>query len=271
MFRLAAWFGLFVWLTGSAASAQLVTDSPEYTATVQEALAEFDDGHFQEARALFLRAHALQPSARTLRGLGISAFEMREYDDAARKLEGALASQVKPLDGALRIETQQLLERAYVFVGRYELGMQPSFAHLIVDGAESDLRAGQRVLLSIGRHQLEAHAPAYESDKRTLDVAGGEHAGLSFTLVKLAPPPVVLAPTAATPSRAVPAARPSDPPRTDRQLYENPWLWTATGVAVVAIVATAVALAGRDTRTREREPYLTGPNVAIIDGLVLAP
>lgn len=269
MYRLAAWLGLFSWFIVSAASAQVATDSPEYTATIQEALGEFADGHFQEARALFLRAHALQPSARTLRGLGISAFELRLYDDAVRQLEGALASQVKPLDGALRSETQQLLERAYVFLGRYDLRMQPSFAHLVVDGVESDLRAGQRLLLSIGRHQLEATAPAYESDKRTLDVAGGERTQLSFTLTKLPAPPV-LASVAATPSKGAPAAQPLDQPRSDRRLYKNPWLWTATGVAVVAIVA-AVALAGRDTQTREREPVRTDPDVAIIQGLVLAP
>jgi hypothetical protein len=271
MFRVAAWLGLFAWLTVSTSSAQVAPDSAEYTAAVREALAEFDDGNFAEARALFRRAHELQPSARTLRGLGISAFDLREYEDATRKLEEALASRVKPLDGALRSETQQLLERAYRFLGRYELSMQPTFARLLVDGVESDVRAGQRLLLSIGRHQLEARAPAYESDKRMLDVAGGEHTGLSFTLTKLPVAPVVLASVTPSQRGTAPATLLLDAPRSDRRLYKNPWLWTATGLVVVAIVVTAVALAGRDTRTRERAPYITGPNVAVVDGLVLAP
>lgn len=263
-----AWLGLVFCLLVPTALAQVPPDSPEYTAAVREALAEFDAGHFQEARALFLRAHTLQPSARTLRGLGISAFELRDYEDAARKLEGALGSRVKPLEGALRSDTQQLLERAYGFVGRFELAMEPSFAHLLVDGAESDVRAGQRLLLSIGRHQLEARAPAYESDRRTLDVAGGEHTGLSFSLTKLPVAPVVIAPVVELPREPAPSPPRMDEPRTDRPLYKNPWIWTATGVAVVAIVVTAVAVAGRDTQTREREPLLTSDNVAVLRGLV---
>jgi hypothetical protein len=247
MFRSGSWL-LIALLTASIASAQGVADSPDYTALIHEALAEFEDGNYPEARALFLRAHALQPSARTFRGLGVSAFALREYEDATSKLELALASPVKPLDPALRSEAQLLLERSYGFVGRYELGMEPTFAQLLVDGAESDVRAGQRLLLSIGHHQLEARAPAYESDKRTLDVAGGENTGLSFTLAKIPVEPIAIAPVAPPPVELVRPA-PFVPLRDEAPhppLYENPWLWTGVGVAVAALVIGVSVGATRD-------------------------
>lgn len=242
MSRWHVWLGCLAWMfvcVSSPTFAQLAADPPEYTAAIREALAEYNDGNYPEARALFLRAHELQPSARTLRGLGISAFALRQYEDATGKLEAALASTAKPLDGKLRVDTEDLLRRSYNFVGRYELGLAPSNAQLLIDGAETDLRSGQRLLLSIGRHYLEARAPAYESDKRTLDVAGGENTGLSFTLTQIPVQPIVAAPVVPTPVQVAqaapvdPAVR-SDEPR--RPLYKNPWLWTGVGVAVAAIV-----------------------------------
>lgn len=271
MYRLSAWLGLLSWLIASVTSAQATTDSEEYTAAVREALAEMDDDHFKEAHALFKHAHALQPSARTLRGLGLSSFELRDYESATRELEEALASRTKPLEGELRSEVAEMLARAYGFVGRYELAMDPSFAQLVVDGTETSVRAGQRLLLPIGRHNLEARAPAYESDRRALDVAGGENTGLSFTLSKLPIPPLVLAPEAPASSQDLVVAEAVAAPRSDQPLAKNPWLWAATGIVAVAIVATAVAVAGRDTRTREREPVLTNPQVQVLQGLVSAP
>jgi hypothetical protein len=246
----ALWFAV-----SSPTSAQSASDSRDYNMLVREALAEFDDGNFPESRALFLRAHELQPSARTLRGLGVAAFALREYEDATRKLEEALASTVKPLDGQLRQETQNLLERAYGFVGRYELGLSPLHALILVDGAETDLHHGDRLLLSIGRHTLEARAPGYESDRRTVDVAGGENTGLSFSATLLPPAPIVApAPVVvvATPLEAARAATPVPAPimaspRSDRPpLYKNPWLWAGVGTAVVIVVVAVSVAATRD-------------------------
>ena len=50
----------------------------EYEAMITDGLAEFQAQRYAEARALFERAHALSPNARTLRGIGMVAFEMRD-------------------------------------------------------------------------------------------------------------------------------------------------------------------------------------------------
>ena len=91
------------------AQAQSKAEPAEYRALVSEALAEFDAGHFEEARALFLHAHALNPSARTLRGLGLASFELRAYRATIEYLEQALASQLNPLEEALRTSTEHVL------------------------------------------------------------------------------------------------------------------------------------------------------------------
>ena len=84
----------------SGASADL--EPAGYRDTVERAVLEFAAGHFEESRALFARAHALFPNARTLRGLGMAEFELRNYVIAIEHLEAALANQARPLDEDLR-------------------------------------------------------------------------------------------------------------------------------------------------------------------------
>src|SRR4051794_41142067 len=83
----------------------------EYHALAARAVAAFDAGHFAEARALFLRAHELWPSARTLRTLGMTAFDLQMYPEALRELQAALADQRRPLDAAQRTQVAELIKR----------------------------------------------------------------------------------------------------------------------------------------------------------------
>jgi hypothetical protein len=126
------------------------SSADDYNALVQEAVREFDARNYEEARALFLRAHALRPSARTLRAIGATAFELRDYVSAARNLEQALDSKERPLEGDLLEESKALLARSYGFLGRYSVLVEPAEATLFVDGVESEIRSGQRLVLSIG-------------------------------------------------------------------------------------------------------------------------
>ena len=51
------------------------------------AIVEFEAGRFAEARALFMRAHEIWPSARTFRVLGMTSFELRSYVRALQELK----------------------------------------------------------------------------------------------------------------------------------------------------------------------------------------
>src|SRR6185369_1334355 len=75
-------------------------ETPQYRGLLSEAVAEYDARRYEEARALFRRAHDLSPNARTLRGIGMASFELREYVEALRALEGSLVDQRRPLRAA---------------------------------------------------------------------------------------------------------------------------------------------------------------------------
>jgi len=83
-----------------------------------------NDGRWQEARALFQQAHEEYPNARTLRGIGMAAFEMRDYVGAYRALMQALASEERPLTRRQRRATQALLEETRAFIGRFHRGRE---------------------------------------------------------------------------------------------------------------------------------------------------
>jgi len=166
----------------------------QYRDVVGRAVVEFDAGRWAEARALFLRAHQLWPSARTLRTLGMTSFELRAYAQALTELQAALDDPRRPLSDEQRAQVSTLIDQARAFVGRYQVAVTPSTAELLVDGAPRALAADGVLLLEVGRHELRARASGYSELVRTLDVLGREDETLALELRPL--PPVASAGTA---------------------------------------------------------------------------
>ncbi len=215
-----------LWLLVGRAAAD--DTPPGYREAIDEALAELSQHHYEEARALFARAHGLYPNARTLRGLGFADFELRHYVACIEQLTAALEERERPLDAALRADTEHLLARARTFVGRVELEARPAAFSLLVDGAERPLG---ELTLDPGQHQLELFAAGYEPERRTVNVAGGSTQTLTVVFMHGAP------------SRDAP-----------RRLVRNPWLWTALG-AVVAGAAVGTYFALRDPGAKTEAPW----------------
>lgn len=241
----AAFVVLAAEATGAAAQAQAQAQAVEpaqYRAAIDEAVAEYEAGHFPESRALFERAHDVMPNARTLRGLGMVEFELRNYESSARLLEQALASPVKPLEGSLRSETERLLARALGFVGHFTLRLQPANATLAVDGSPAELDRQGTLLLAVGDHALDASAPGYAAEHRTLRVTGGERQTLQISLPFQ---------TAVTPIAASTEARPA---RDELSIFASPWLWVVVGVVVVG-AGVGVGMATLGGGTRAQKPY----------------
>jgi len=213
-------------------------EPPGYREAIDEAIAEYSAGRYPEARALFTRAHALQPSARTLRGLGMAEFELRGYVEAARLLQEALSSTVRPLDGELRIATEALLARARGFIGRFALSLTPPELQLSVNGAPARVDADRTLTLPVGDHALYAQAAGYLPISHTLRVNGGENLSLNIALQKEQAAAVAAAPPATPPQEPPPGAvtpTSSVPPRDDEggSIFSSPWFWTAAAVVVV--------------------------------------
>ncbi|MEY4514200.1 MAG: hypothetical protein RLZZ450_6322 [Pseudomonadota bacterium] len=218
-FRVAVLVFAGLWMSGVAAKADDTAEPPAYRETVAEALEEYQAQNYLEAHALFARAHALWPSARTFRGLGVVSFELHRYSESVRALEQALASDRKPLDPSMREDTKRLLARAWSFVARLKLSAEPPDAVVAIDGLDARPLTRDPLLLDLGPHQLEFRAPGHVSERRAYIVAGGESATWKISLQRVgAPAPVA--------KRSVP---------------REPWKKVLSGTAVVIGVAALVA------------------------------
>lgn len=205
---------------------------PEYEGEISAAVDEHDAGHFEAARAHFIRAHEVFPNARTLRGLGKVEFELRNYVVAQQYLEQALTSPVRPLPDELREEVAQLLTRALAATASIALTVRPASALVSLDGAAVSIGSDGRLAVNEGDHVLEFHASGYLTERRPLHVHSGERVTLQ----------VALAGPQLTPPHEAPTAQRDAPP----PVYRQWWFWTLTGVAAAGVTATAVLLATRD-------------------------
>jgi hypothetical protein len=149
---------------------------------LEEAVSEYDAHRYEEARALFRRAHEIAPNARTLRGIGMASFELREYIEALRSLEASLVDQRRALTPTQKTQVEALIDRTRAFVGRFFLKLSPKETLVRVDGAPAVVESDGSVLLSFGRHALTAEAPASISESREINVIGGERQELAFAL-----------------------------------------------------------------------------------------
>ena len=227
------------------AGAEDVDDEPPgYRPLVRQALSESAAGRWEEARVLFREAHTLYPNARTLRGIGMVAFELRDYVDAIRNLRASLASVRRPLDASQRAQVEALLQRAERFVGVYDASGLPEDTEVVVNGQPTRVGPDGLLILPVGEHELDVRAPPRRASLR-LVVRGGEREPLPDVLT---PPPggsstmasSTMAPSATTPTApaASPVYAPSAPPPV------GPWIGIVSGALSVV---TGLALVGRST------------------------
>jgi tetratricopeptide (TPR) repeat protein len=191
LFVLAALSGA----TAHAESSPESGESADYRRTVEEALEEYQLRHFEEARGLFQHAHELEPSARTLRGLGMVEFELRHYAAAAELLQQSLHDPRKALTDEQRAAVEQLLAKTGHFTAHYRLEISPPDADpmLELDGAELPPPADQQLTLTAGEHLLRVSAAGHAPAELKLDARGGEQRTLSIELRALDPAAVASA------------------------------------------------------------------------------
>lgn len=230
-----------VWAQSSAVP--LVDEPPGYRALIDSAIAEYDAGHYAEARALFEEAHMRHPNARTLRGLGMSEFELRRYASSVHYLRRALVAPTRPLDDRLRADTQRLLERAHLFVGRIELTLEPRDTAVALDGQPLEAERGAPLVLDVGQHRVTFTAPGYEPQERTITIKGREHE--RWDVVMVAPAPLQDAPTSSQQAAPLAAIQRDDVAMDART---RRWLWGSGAVAVVAAAVVTTVLLTREPK-----------------------
>jgi len=250
-----------------AASDGAAVETAQYRGLLSEAVSEYDARRFEEARALFRRAHDLYPNARTLRGIGMASFELREYVEALRALEASLVDQRRALTAPQRQQVEGLLERTRAFVGRFTPHLVPADgAQLRVDGAPVALEGDGTLLLSFGRHAVTAEAPGRVTETRELNVIGGERQELSFRLRQLpVEPPPQLEPSVVPPPPVPPAQTPPPVGATPKDGDQRPSHAAAWFVGAGAMAAGSVAGA---LWWRERSSEIDRCQVAISNNMI---
>jgi tetratricopeptide (TPR) repeat protein len=218
----------------------VASEDPAYVEAIDAGLAEYARGHYREARVHFERAHGVLPSARTLRALGNTDFELRNYGDAVRHLEAALASQVRPLDDELRATTERLLERARSYVGEVHIQIDPDSATVSVDGVLVARGPRASLALVVGEHVLEFKALDRLPERRNLMINSRDKVALEVVLKQPPEQPQPLLPTSTMQANE----------RT--HLSRRAKLWIGVGVAVAAIGAgIAIGLSTRNSDAQD--------------------
>jgi hypothetical protein len=196
-------------LLGARASAQEEQPPAAYDPMIDSAVAEFTAGRWQEARALFLEAHALYPNARTLRGIGMTSYELRDYPEAVEALEASLAAERRPLTEEQRGQVRTLLEQAHAFIGRFVVPAAPEGSRLYVDDARVDIdeswpAAPATIVLGVGAHTVEIRGETGAVASTRILVRGRTETELDIDLSPLTPraepPALVAAPASVDPA-----------------------------------------------------------------------
>ena len=178
--------------------------SPEYKEAIRKVLQEYELGNWAEAKVFFSDAHALFPNARTLRGLALTSYALRDYVQAISYFEQSLANQVQPLSQQLQDGAREYLQQAKRFVARVTLRVEPGSAAIRIDDVAVKPASDGSVQLNPGQHELVATAPGYEPLTRRWNVEAGARSELSLTLKSQS--------ADAQPLAAVPAAAVSGEP-----------------------------------------------------------
>jgi hypothetical protein len=247
-----------LWLTAGPAHA---TPRDDYRELVRRALSAFDQRQWEQASELFSAAHEIDPNARTLRGLGMVAFEMEDFVQAYKLLYQSLQDRRRPLEGTLREKTEDLLKRTRLLVGRVRLSVVPDESQVKMDGESVD--PTDELWVTIGLHLLTIEARGYETKRISLDIRDGDDQQLEVALEPLdlgARTTASLAPVAVNLSSA---SSPDD----DSGVIQKWWFWAAAAGVVAAGIGTTlvIAKAGKPTES----PPIKGTSGVVITALSL--
>ncbi len=174
-----------------ASATHTPTTTPEYEVALTEALSAHARGDYGPARVFMERAHALDPSARTLRGLGIISFAQGRHLEAIGYFDAALKSPVKALPAELRAGVEELRSHCWGQLGRFRIQIDPAQAELLIDGEKPAFHAPDVIVLTPGQHLLAVDAADRARFAMPLQVAPGDDRMLQIVLAAPAAPRVV--------------------------------------------------------------------------------
>ncbi|MET0285762.1 MAG: hypothetical protein ABW352_14880 [Polyangiales bacterium] len=252
-----------VWLAQASCCIQLVlgvpparaqepVDAARYQMLIDEGIREYGLCNFDEARSLLTRAQQHFPNARALRGIGMAEFALRNYSASASALAAALASEVRPLEGTQRAETEQLLARAENFLTHVTVIGRPWPSVVHVDGVPVQLAPGGELVLEVGDHELEFALPGHLGERRRVRAVGAEWLTLQLSLL-----PIIVTPFADRGHGSFVLASVL-PTRSDEVSPRQRWVWSSVLLVSVAL-ATGLGFGLSGRQRDERAPLVADP------------
>ncbi|HKP59881.1 MAG TPA: tetratricopeptide repeat protein [Polyangiales bacterium] len=230
------------------------SEDAEYRQVVEEALAEFNRGNWEEAAALFERAHRINPSARTLRGMGLTAYEARRYVDAIKHLSEALTETRRPLTPQQREEVSATLDRARRFVAHLRLKVGPSDARVTINGRVAEPDSKGDVTTDPGLLDVEISADGYDTALRRVRLTAGGQEELTVQLSRVRTEvPVAQQPQTPPASTAAPAGAVQSSPVDEGGSAIGTLKWVVGGVAIAGLATGGVLLAVQKSKAADYE------------------
>jgi len=307
---LCATLGILPWPSPGHAQSQPESASDraalqsDYDQVIDRAVTAFQAEDYAQAHELFEQAHALQPNARVLRGLGIAALRLGHYTEAKRQLEAALADKRQPLTATHRSEVSKLLAWIRGNLGILELRWKPREPADTRVFCDDELVRDHVLVLLPGPHRLSVSAAGFKPQIHVEQVRAEETQTLDLKLEPEVPPPASPTPNAdriqgprrvaqpvavaaLTPKQAAATVNTTEPSgavsvvqtphahgpseRRDAPASSSVltrwWFWT--GIAVLAVgggVATALALKGASTSPTYESGGEAGVHLALERG-----
>jgi hypothetical protein len=226
----------------------------EYKDIVSQAVGEYESQHWAKAIELFQKAHAIKPNARTLRGMGLAAFEESRYMDSVQWLTEALEHKEKPLTREMRADVKPVIARAREFVGFFELSNELANVTIEIDGHPAVIDKGT-VKVDVGERHLVAKADGYETLEKTLHVISGDNGVLG----------IELEPSRATKSATRTGTKSADDDGAKTAVSETsnstavPWVIIGAGSAAAVAGGVFIGLYVKDRNVVNNSGYL--PNI----------
>ncbi len=199
----AALVALAAWLTAFDGAARAADDDED--ALIRRGVELRKRGDDRAAMQEFERAYRLARSPRAAAQLGFAEQALAMWPQADTHVSESLRAKDDPWINKNRAVIEESLRTIRAHVGRIEIsGGRPGAAVAVNGQRVGTMPLAEPVAVSAGAVDIEVRAAGHQPAVKTVNVAAGEYARVSFALVADLPPAAKLPPGAPAVSPAVP-------------------------------------------------------------------
>lgn len=166
-----------------------------YDAQIKRALAAYQKEQWASALRDFQLAHALLPTARTLRTIGMCYFNLGDFPHAVISLERALSMKERPLSAKQARQTSSLIDQAMGELTQVSVQIDGPFDTFLIDDADPQRAQSGRLLVAPGIHLLRVEGPNVQPVRHGFTGNPGQELSINLALTSVA----------ATDQKAIPA------------------------------------------------------------------